>query len=66
MIFDCCETGKRKTLLSDDNLKARPALGKNKAPLSPLSRFNKTCNEADRTKTCILACVDSHYEPKIV
>ena len=46
--------------------KARPALGENKAPLSPLSWFNKTYNEADRIKTCILACVDSHCESEIV
>ena len=38
-------------------------LGKNKAPLSPLRGFN---NEANRIKTCILACVDSHCELKIV
>ena len=46
--------------------KSCPALGKNKAPLSPLSQCNKTYNEADHIKTCILACVDSHCESKIV
>ena len=46
--------------------KAHPALGKNKAPLSPLSWYNKTYNEADCIKTYILACVGSHCESKII
>ena len=46
--------------------KACLALGKNKTPLSPLSWINKTYNEADHIKTCIVACVDSHYELKII
>ena len=48
------------------NKKARPALSKKKTPVSMLNRFNKTYNEADSSKTCILAWADSHYELKIL
>ena len=54
--FDCCGTGKRKTTNSNaaeqqEAKKARSAPGKKKAPLSPSSRFNKTCNEAEISKS---------------
>ena len=55
--YDCCGTGKRNTDENAEDLewqqvkKPRPASRKKKAALSPSSRFNKTCNEAEITKS---------------
>ena len=53
--YDCCGTGKRST---DENAeewqqvkKARPASLKSKVALSPSSRFNKTCSDAEIDKS---------------
>ena len=56
----------RKQCRAATNKMARPASGKKKAPVSTLNRFNKTYNEDDSSKTCVLACADSHHKSKIV
>ena len=45
--------------------KACPALSKNKAPLSPLNKFNKTERSWSYITAYVLACADSHCKLKL-
>ena len=69
MNFDCCGTVKQKVVKMQQRqtiTKAHPVSGKSKAHLFLLNQLNKTYNEADHIKTCVLACADSYCESRIV
>ena len=67
MIFDCYGTSEQKRLKTQQNSNNKNMSGQARAKSLSLHQTNLIkCNEADCIETRALACMDNHYELKII